>query len=88
MRKLLLVALLTAAPLFSMPAAAFACDWFGYGYSSAYTPSAYSYAPTRRYYRSEAYYGGALYRPLPPRCSACVRLPCGLAWRASVAPSA
>jgi hypothetical protein len=63
MPKLLLVALLTAAPLFSMPAAAFACGWFGYGYSSAYTPRAYSYAPTRRYYRSEAYYGGALYRP-------------------------
>lgn len=38
MPKLLLVALLAAAPLFSMPAAAFACDWFGYGYSPAYTP--------------------------------------------------
>jgi hypothetical protein len=68
MRKLILVALLTAAPLLgSTPAAAFGCGWFGYGYSSAaYAPRAYSYAPTRRYYRPRvagAYYGRTFYRP-------------------------
>ena len=75
MRKIIFVALLTAAPLFTLgstPAAAFGCDWFGFGYSSAYAPRAYSYtpaprtysyAPARRYYGSRAYYGGALYRP-------------------------
>ena len=68
MRKLILVALLAAAPLLgSTPAAAFGCGWFGYGYSSAaYAPRAYSYAPTRRYYRPRvagAYYGRTFYRP-------------------------
>lgn len=48
MRKLILVALLAAAPLLgSTPAAAFGCGWFGYSHSSAaYAPRAYSYAPT------------------------------------------
>jgi len=68
MRKLILVALLAAAPLLgSTPAAAFGCGWFGYGYSSAASaPRAYSYAPPRRYYRPRvagAYYGRTFYRP-------------------------
>jgi hypothetical protein len=66
MRKLILVALLTAAPFFALgstPAAAFGCEWFGYGYGSAYTPRAYSYAPTGRYYRPRAYYGRTFYGP-------------------------
>ena len=70
MRKLILVALLTAAPFFTLgstPAAAFGCNWFGFGHgSAAYAPRAYSYAPARRYYRPRvagAYYGRTLYRP-------------------------
>ena len=44
MRKLILVALLTIAPVFTLgstPAAAFGCNWFGFGYA----PTSYSYAP-------------------------------------------
>jgi hypothetical protein len=57
MRKLILVALLTAAPFFALgssPAAA--CGWKG-GYASDTS----NYAPRRAYRR--AYYGGAMYRP-------------------------
>ena len=56
MRKLIFVALLTAAPVFTLgstPAEAFGCGWFGFGsatYSYAPAPRTYSYAPARRYY--------------------------------------
>jgi hypothetical protein len=66
MRKLILAALLAAGPFFTLgstPAAAFGCGWFGFGYTSAYAPRAYSYAPAHRYYRSRAYYGRSFYGP-------------------------
>ena len=79
MRKLIIVALLTAAPVFTLgsaPAEAFGCGWFGLGYRPAmysyapaprtysYAPARrYYYAPTRRYYGPRVYYGRTLYRP-------------------------
>ena len=70
MRKLILVALLTIAPVFTLgstPAAAFGCNWFGFGYaptsySYAPAPRTYSYAPTRRYYGARVYAGRTFYR--------------------------
>ena len=71
MRKLIIAALLTAAPLLVLGSAPAAACWgFGYGHSASYAPRAYSYAPRARsygyapayrYYGSRGYYGRSVY---------------------------
>jgi hypothetical protein len=72
MRKLILTALLTVAPLLALDSIPAAACWFGYGYSASSTARTYSYgyATPRTYsygyapaYRSQMYYGGTTYRP-------------------------
>jgi hypothetical protein len=64
MRKLILAALLTAAPLLAVTSTPVAAcdDWFGYNASYAprysYAPRAYGYYGSRGYYgRTYGYYG-------------------------------